>query len=347
MMSVFEAVRTTAKSKVYELHAFPSFLEDAAIALHKTHLYYRSYKQLVFAKQAAANHALGNAHIYGAALQTAADYTSVGYFVDIALVAKCTQDIFDEYRKLGDAYQNLCHAIRFDYPSCHSTSWKRLGPYKVLSPSFHDGWKLRIERLYKQVQLIIHCVLLVFQQIFKLGMCFCDVQLLLSRDPAMRFEACTHLVEEGDVYVKKLQCNINRLNCELDKGSVWVDAVLNKLGKKETSSQIVQKLKTEFNVINEVVQEDRQDVWQAACLTLATFYSPGKIDAMSIATSSGRLPVPKLSEERYPCWGGERSVVHLDNQLQHTPKKEPCKPAEASPWASPIKEIFSLFLESE
>lgn len=310
-MNGFQAICDTIREECNS-DLLPPFLDVSIELFSKAHIYYRIYKQTRMNQNIARDPSQGNPAVYGAALQLASDYTTIGsYAVNIALVTKCTEDLLQEYRRLSEDYQRLRHTIDWQYPLYHSVDWKRKGnSNRLLSPSLSILWQIQIMGRVEQILKIIRCALDVFWQLFKLSMCLCDVYLLLDGDSQTRYTACTELVADWNDYQNQLKEDHKCLVEELEKGCDLADRILTRLGIEKDSDFIIDQLKQEIGKCAQETEQVLENLYDRADETLDTVYIQGVITPLHINLTEGSATAPILPYDRFPPWAGQAIVIN-------------------------------------
>ena len=308
-MDGFLAVKETILEEL-DPQAFPPFLHQTVAIFGKLHLYYRTFKQVRLFKKAANDPARGHPAIYGAALHLAGDYTSIGYAVNVALITKCTEDLLREYRKVSQAYLRLLDAVRWQYPLYHPVEWRRSDPNRQIpiSPSIYLLWQVHFMSLARQIQKITQCASLLLWQAFKLSMCLQDAYLLLNGDPQMRFEACTELVGEWELYKNQLQEDQRRLLEEIIKNRQLIDRLLNRMGAPKASQFIIDTLQAIEKPIQQTaaIVGPMEDVYDTGEEVLDVTYAIGKLTPFHIILAEEQVIPFLLPPSRFPPWAGQK-----------------------------------------
>lgn len=320
-MNTFQALRNSIQEELQADRHLPPFLDEAVELFRKAHMYYRTYRHVQIDQNAYKDPSKGHPAVYGAALQLLGDYTTIGsYAVNIALVTKCAEDILKEYRQLDDDYQRLCEAIDWQYPLYHYVEWKKeeKESQEIISPYLPLMWQTQTMDMIRQILKITRCALDVFWQIFKLSMCLCDAYLLCNDDPQIRYEACTELVAEWDLYQSQLQEDQKRLVEEIERGSELADRILTHLGVQDDSTSIVSQLKEKIEEFAEEAKDTLDDMYNVAEETLDTIYVKGKITPLHINLTAINAAVPKVPYSRFPPWGGREMAISISAPSEHT-----------------------------
>lgn len=313
-MNVFQTVRDIIQTELENDFPLPPFSNEVLSLLSQAHIYYRTYKYEKISQKASKDPSQGHPAVYGAALQLLGDYTSIGsYAINIALVAKCTENLLGEYRQLSESYQKLCQTTDWQYPIYHPIKWKQetKTPQNLLSPSLFLTWQIQAMGWMNQILRVKNCSLDVFRQTFKLSMSLCDAYLVLNDDPQMRYAACTELAANWNGYLNQLKENQKYLLEEIKKRSDLTDRILSELDAEEDSSSIIDQLNAEFkDFLAEQAEKMLEDIQDVAEETLDTFYVKGKITPLHIDLTEGKNATPALPHGRFPPWTGQTVLLH-------------------------------------
>lgn len=311
-MHPFQAVRESIREELHTTHALPPLLDEAVNFFSKSHIYYRTFKQVGIHNNAFQDLSKGHPAVYGAALQLVGDYTTIGsYAINVALVTKCALDLLREYRQLGENYQILRQAVNWQYPLYQPVTWKIEKEYstELVSTSHQLVLQVQFISFLRQTLKIACYAWDVFKQMFKLSMCLCDAYLLFNDDPQMRYEACTELVAEWDNYQLELKENQERMVEEIEKGAALTDRILNRLGVEKDSTFIIDQLRQTIEGLAEGTEEVLDDIYDIAEETMDSIYVPGKITPFHIDLSEGKIAKPTLPHGRFPPWAGQKVQV--------------------------------------
>jgi hypothetical protein len=317
-MNTFQTVRHIVQEELQFDYPLPPYVDNILNVLSKAHIYYRTYKYEQISRKTAQDPTKGHPAVYGAALQLASDYPSiVSYAINVALVAKCTLDLLQEYRQLSESYQRLCQVIDWQYPLYYSVKLKQKVAFSnSLSPSLHFILQVQMMDLVRQMLKICRCALDVFWQIFKLSMCLCDAYLLFNHDPRIRYEACTELVADWKCYRNQLQENQKRLFEEIQKKYRCIDHILNRLGIDKSSTFILEQLKEKVKGLVVEAGEELGNLYDRTEETLDTLYAKGKITSLHINLTAGKAATPALPAGRFPPWGGQAIILASSKPLK-------------------------------
>lgn len=310
-MKVFQAVTRTIREELKTSYNIPSPLITATNALHKVHLYYRTYQLTSTRKNKGKRSPHQNPAIYGAALQLFSDTTTIGsYVVNIALVTKCTQDLLKEYQKLETALLDFRHAVSFDYPIYHAVKWKT--PSRNSKANIF-AFRLQIQFLKwkRRILLIVQNAFKILQQMFKVSMSLCDAYYILDGHPAIRFIACTELVANWESYQNALTSNLTLLKEEIAKTSALSTRILTKLGLNN------QSIKTLHEFVKETKEETQttttlfHGIQEALAETVSAVFPAGKI-AMPQTAVPPRQRRARLLTGKFPPWTGSQCNLAND-----------------------------------
>ncbi len=306
-MSAFQALRATVLEEAAP-QAIPSFLHTAVDLFGKGHAYARTFKLLNIFKKAEQNPQRGHPAIYGAALQLAGDYTSLGYSLNVALLAKCAQDLLTEYISLNQSYLSFKAAIQCHYPLYQPVNWHK--PQKqenfTFSPSFLI-YQVQLRQNIAYIHKIFQCALDMLWQAFRLSMALRDAYLVFEGDPLARYEACTELVANWDDYQRHLKNHQEQLVEELEKGQALADRILTRLDLHNTQF-ILHFLKNQLPQ-NQNIKAGLDNVLEAANRAVDTFYIPGKVTPLHIDLAEGKDQPPALAPGRFPPWAGQKVEI--------------------------------------
>lgn len=310
-MKIFQALRQTVLEEAAP-QSVPSFLHTTVDLLGKAHTCCRTIKLLNVFTKAQQNPQRGHPAIYGAALQLAGDYTSLGYGLNVALLAKCAQDILSEYASLSQSYLSFKAVIQCHYPLYQPVHWKKASPQESLlfSPSFLI-YRVELTQLIQKIDKIVQCVLDMLWQSFRLSMALRDAYLVFEGDPLARYEACTELIANWDDYQRHLKNHQELLVEELEKGQALADRILTRLNLHNTQF-ILYFLKNHLPQ-NQNVKAALENVLEAANRAADTVYIPGKVTPLHIDLAEGQDQPPALAPGRFPPWAGQEVEIKTES----------------------------------
>lgn len=294
-MSFSTALNVALKKELQSI-PLPPYLDTAVDLFQKSHRYFRTYKFYNMMNHSIKNPSNGNPAVYGAALHMAADYSSLHYPLDIALVTKCTKDLLKEYRAVSKSYKKLCQAIKWQYPVYQHVEWRQ---ENIVSSFYY----FRCQNYINQMLKIKKCSQNLIWQVFKLSMCMNDAYLLLNGDQETRYEGFTELIGKWDQYRNNLGKDKKRLIEKLKKENLLSEKILHSL---DCDPATIEKFKNQINLLIEQAVEEIGDAGEKA---VATVYKKGKITPLQIDFSVGKEAPPSLPKNHFPPWGGKKIKV--------------------------------------
>lgn len=344
-METFQALRETVLEDV-ATQPIPSFLHTLVSIFEKGHTYNRTFKLLNIFKKADQNPQTGHPAIYGAGLQLAGDYTSLGYGLNVALLAKCAQDLFNEYSYLSQSYQTFCATIQCHYPLYQPVIWKKAQQEETLifSPSLLV-YQVRMMQSIEQIHKIFQCTLSMLWQAFRLSMALRDAYLVFEGDPLARYEACTELVANWDDYHRQLQDHQEQLAEEIEKGQALADRILTRLNL-QSSQSILDSLKQKIPQ-HPKAEAVLQEVIEVANRTIDAFYIPGKVTPLHIDFAEGKDQPPTLAPGRFAPWAGQKIEIKAVSPVYSTADPQEVQEDDffmklLNPLAGPLKGFLYL-----
>lgn len=333
-MGVFSALQATILEEARLLlpPSFPLGSFQRGLSLFsKPYLYYRSFRFLSFIQQPQDVPTKNAAAIKGAALHLLSDFTTIGnYALQIALIAKCAEDLIQEYRKLGDCYQQLRQTVYWQYPSYEPIKKKEISalpPWLILR-------KKELQSLIGQMRRIIQAVGEILRQGCRLSIRLYEAYLLFNGDQQVQYEGCVELIAEWNRYQDQLQNNYQRLIEELQKGSKLADRIFIRLGKPAKTEEIIEKLRQSFNHIGNISSDWIKDCKQAAVETLDSVYIDGKMTPLHI-NFQFKPKSPHSLSLSFPAWAGQ--------QLPKPPPSSPMSPIFSSTKSNPLSKFTTCF----
>jgi hypothetical protein len=305
-MNAFQAVRHTIQQE-FRAEELPPFLNQTIEVFRKAHLYYRTFKQIQLFQRAAQHPSQGHPAIYGAAIQLVGDYTSIGYALNIVLVAKCTEDLLREYRQLTKDYHLLRESLKWQYSPYRPMEWRREGYLaRVISPSLYLFYQAQVLGLVRRIMEIACYVLQVVWQSFKISMCLCDAYLILGGDSHARYEACTELVAEWDRYRNQLKEKPIKILKEIERSCALTDRILHEAGATKRCSFIIENLRQKLGKLANQMEEGLNEFGDITEETLDTFYVKDKIIPLHLNLAEGKAAPPALPRRQFPPWAGQK-----------------------------------------
>lgn len=307
IMSLYDAVQKVVGEGVAQMSPLPPLLNPTLGILCKAHLFYSTYK-LGSSIQKPRKPLEGNPAVYGAALLFTADYAPLGYALNIALVAKCAQDLLRGYRQISLSTEKLINVIRSRYPVYHSVEWReeKAKRSRFFLPSTYYIRQLQITRLIAKIQQIFAHLRSILWQTFQLSMAMADAYLVLTGDQRARFYSFTELVADWDKYRTELENDKKRLLEDIQSQTNVADRILKEIHAPKSCEAVIGQLQTELKKESESEEGLLNDLREAFFDTVKTFYVPGKITAMRIDFSEGKAAPAALPPGQYPPWGGQK-----------------------------------------
>ncbi len=177
-----------------------------------------------------------------------------------------------------------------------------------------------IDEPARQIQKITKCASLLLWQAFKLSMCLQDAYLLLNGDPQMRFEACTELVGEWELYQNQLQEDQKRLLEEITKNRERIDRLLNRMEAPKASQFIIDTLQAIEKPIKQAaaIVGPLDDAYVAGEEALDVAYVKGKLTPFNINLAEGQAIPFILPLSRFPLGQVKKwSLLFLPNPFHH------------------------------
>jgi len=275
-MNPYDATIGTVQERAQKECPLPSWLKWCASQFRIIHFYYRWRKMALFERKAMSEPSKAHPALLAAVVPVLEIAKPVEYAVKVALIAKCADDLFDQYRKLSMEFKKLREAFNWQYPIYYYTPWQESckGSFNVLSPSMELVWYNQIVDSLLQLEKIIFCACRVLGQLFELAMCQYEIYLLFGeKSTEAKILALTELFGKLDEYREQTCSNLNFLAHELTREGSLGSQILGKIGIAD-SEKALRDLKTKVRALTN--SDTAQSLAEATEVSLNSFYSPGK-----------------------------------------------------------------------
>lgn len=223
-MQGFEAVRLAAAGE----YPIPPSMQPVVNGFLFVHMYYNTFRQgRMFSKIDAGSR--DRAIVLGAGLHLAEKVEKVRYAVDFLILAKCTAELTEKYRKITVAFDEYSDVMNGRHPIFIpvNSSLSQGFAARILSPYLLQRIDRKMRTIARKIQLLGIAIFILWWRCFEASMCLRDAYLVAARDPRARFEACTELVVRCAEYEKELENDIVRIYEELQSLAQSVDRISN------------------------------------------------------------------------------------------------------------------------
>lgn len=302
---LFKAVKETTEAQSALISPIPFYLQSAANLLAKGHLLWWSIKDYTLFKQTQQrNRTEGNPIAYGAALHLLSEYsTTVGYIVKVALIAKCAEDLLQQYCRVYQAYSNLKAACTKNYPRYYSYDWNKLHTKPAsYFPSFYLSLHLKGVKFVQTISKILRYISKLIIEMTTLAMRSTDVYLIANGNALAHLRACTEMIGDWKKYQARLTEDYTFLLIELDNKKELTDSILKKIGIEKRTIDLISSLRH----LAAQIGKHLPTFLELAQETVEPIFVEGKITALNLDFVEEEPPT--LKPARYPPWTGE----HLD-----------------------------------
>lgn len=234
----------------------------------------------------------------GVALHLLSEYSATAAFIiKIALIAKCTQDLLEQHKKLHTALSDFKKIRNDEFPRYHQYQWKNLNKTSYLQTvaSLHVFVYFKGVKFLDQTSRVIRCSFIVFSQVLSYGVLLTDIYLIANGDALAHLRACTAMIGCWREYQTKLAENYLLVLQELEKREEVVNLVCQKIGMNKRTNDIIKDLRHFAIQAGKAIPEIINTIDDVA----NPIITPGKITAINFEIPTEQ-PANAPEEQRYP-----------------------------------------------